>query len=258
MTLTVVGALFLGVSVLDVGGSPAPPEPVAQTRPPDVPASGPSATDPPAEPDAVAEPSPTPLALPEEPDPQQPVPAGQVSESATGTLTAVPGTDPPSDSAGRVVSYRVVVEDGLTVAGEPVDGAQVAAIVHEVLTDPRGWEGVLGVRFGRVAEQPAELDVVLASPATVDRLCAPLRTGGWLSCYNGSATALNARRWFAGSDLFGEDLVSYRHYLIYHEVGHHLGFGHVGCPAPGAPAPVMMQQTKGLDGCTANAWPAVA
>lgn len=43
-------------------------------------------------------------------------------------------------------------------------------------------------------------------------------------------------------------LEDYRKYLVLHEFGHALGFGHVKCPHKGADAPIMMQQTKGPTG----------
>ena len=66
---------------------------------------------------------------------------------------------------------------------------------------------------------------------------------------------INAIRWTRGAVSFGDDLAAYRIYVINHEIGHSLGLGHAACPGPGRKAPVMLQQTIGLDGCTANPWP---
>lgn len=48
---------------------------------------------------------------------------------------------------------------------------------------------------------------------------------------------------------------AYRTYVINHEFGHILGHGHSRCVKKGSPASVMLQQTIGLRGCTANPWP---
>lgn len=151
---------------------------------------------------------------------------------------------------GELVTYTVELEPAV---GE--DLLALTAAVEEALHDPRSWSG--DHRLRRV-EDPAEADVrvVLATPDTVDRLCgeAGLRTEGLYSCWNGIFAALNAMRWQRGADDFS-DLTTYRRYLVNHEFGHGLGHGHVDCPAPGAAAPVMMQQTITTGACDANGWP---
>ena len=96
---------------------------------------------------------------------------------------------------------------------------------------------------------------VVAGEASTDRLCYPARTGGRYSCRSHNRVVINLMRWETGTEEYQSDLTTYRTYLINHEVGHFLGRGHVTCPGAGEPAPVMMQQTKGLGGCSPNGWP---
>jgi len=168
--------------------------------------------------------------------------------AASGRLDVVPGTAAPGAGAA-LLRYRVEIEAGL-----PFDGPAVAAAVHATLADPRGWT-TSGHAFERVDGDAFDMRVILASPALTDQLCAPLLTRGEVSCRNGDAVVLNALRWGVGIEGYAGDLASYREYLVNHEVGHRIGRGHVSCPGAGEVAPVMMQQTYGLDGCRANPWP---
>lgn len=171
-----------------------------------------------------------------------------VPAAGTGDLVAVPGSS-AAPGTGPVRSVRIEVEGGV-----PVDPEAFAGFVMTTLNDPRGWGHGGAMSFARTAG-PAPLQVVLASPATTERLCRPLDTGGTLSCRNGERVVITHHRWVEGTSEYAADLTAYRRYVVNHEVGHALGHGHVECPAPGAPAPVMQQQTFGLDGCAPNPWP---
>jgi len=145
--------------------------------------------------------------------------------------------------------YSVEVERELSV--EP---SEFAAAVEATLAHPEGWRAVGGHEFRRV-ESGAQIRILLATPRTVDELCAPLKTRGEVSCRNRDLVVINAKRWFLGAEAFPRTLLEYRHYVVNHEVGHALGYPHEDCPEDGAPAPVMLQQTISLDGCAPNPWP---
>lgn len=194
-------------------------------------------------------PGPAPGSTQQPPD-QSPTPgSGQaVVQRGDGRLTVVPGgTGTVGD--GPLRTYAVEVEGGLGV-----DPAAFAAAVDRTLADPRSWTDG-GRRSLRRVDGPADLRVALVSPDTVDRLCAPLRTAGRYSCANGDRAVINLARWQTGAAAYAGHLQDYRAYVVNHEVGHTLGFGHARCPAPGRTAPVMVQQTKGLGGCARGPWP---
>jgi hypothetical protein len=175
-------------------------------------------------------------------DPGSLVPTDRFRTAPGGTATV--GTGP-------LRTYVVEVEEGI-----PIDPGELAAAVDATLADPRGWTAPGDVSLRRVGPDGAPtFRVRLATPATVDAHCAPLRTNGIYSCRQGGDVMINVRRWLEGAAESHMDLADYRHYVISHEVGHALGHGHASCPAPGAVAPVMLQQTKGLQGCRPNPWP---
>ncbi len=169
-------------------------------------------------------------------------------QRGSGRLLTVPGSH-RAPGTGKVWTVRVQVEQGLDI-----DKQAFADFVLDTLNDPRSWGHGGRLTFART-DGAADVRVVLASPDTSARMCLPQRTFGKLSCRTGDAAVLTVYRWVRAIPGYGTDRDGYRHYLVNHEVGHALGHGHVMCPRPGAVAPVMMQQSKGLLGCLPNAWP---
>jgi hypothetical protein len=166
---------------------------------------------------------------------------------------------PVLGTAGSLLRYRVAVQQTL-----PVTVAEFTDAVDSTLGDARSWIAGRDVRLQRVPPASAhDFTIYLATPATADELCSQggldIRENGvpYTSCRTGDLVVINADRYLNAVPDYGAPLVEYRHYMINHEVGHRLGHGHELCPAAGRPAPVMEQQTLGLQGCVANSWPYV-
>jgi hypothetical protein len=245
-TAVVAGLALVGLGVFPVDLSPAAP-----VRSP---APGTVAVSPPPSPSAAASPSASPQPAPPVLRLSGPVPpkgAGSFDYAATG--------GPVRGRSGTLLRYRVAVERG---AGEGV--AEFGAAVDRALGHAQSWiAGGLRMRWvGRGT--PYDFTVHLATRETAGRLC---RAGGvditvrgrpYTSCRIGSGVVVNLDRWRLSVDHFVAaklPLALYRDYVINHEVGHQLGHRHELCPGRGRPAPVMLQQTFGLKGCTANPWP---
>ncbi len=233
--LLLTAVLGAGCASVEAAG-PVPSRPPAATSPA---APGPAAPSPAA--------SPTPAVTPA-PSRPSPSPSPVVVQRGSGTFTVVPGASAVW-GRGPLRTYSVELEGGLGV-----DPRSVALEVDRTLADPRSWTAGSRRSMRRVSG-PADIRITLASPATVDRLCAPLRTVGRWSCATGDRAVLNVARWLTGVPSFAGHLPDYRRYLVNHEVGHVLGFQHVRCPGKGRTAPVMLQQSISLDGCTRGPWP---
>ncbi len=175
-------------------------------------------------------------------------------EQGAGSLSVVEGSSQVYGS-GPLSRFIVEIEDGIDV-----DGAAFAEAVTETLADPRSWGGGGRMSFQRVGTAEAaagafEFRVALVSPGSMEQYCPGVGTGGYTSCRYGDRAVINLARWATAVPHYDGDLVTYRHYVVNHEVGHALGNGHVDCPGPGEVAPVMLQQTLSLEGCVKNAWP---
>ena len=175
----------------------------------------------------------------------------RVPHSGPGTYVLARQNGDPAGRTGTVVNFDVRREKGV-----PVDINAAARTIQSVLNDRRSWRASGKWRFQLISNSAsADLHVYITTPATTDRMCAPLLTGGEVSCQTDDRVVLNAKRWVSGAETYGTDLTNYRRYLVNHEFGHALGYQHVACEGNGRLAGIMMQQTKGLDGCRPNPWP---
>lgn len=154
-------------------------------------------------------------------------------------------------SGGPVRTFGVHADGSLAIS-KPV----FAARLFSILCEPRGW-----TRSGEIRWRYEPGGTTLVGLRTADHTeerclrLVGLSVRRYFSCGTVAEVALNADRWFAGSDFLTLSVARYRRLLVNHELGHAIGQRHRGCPGQGRRAPVMMQQSKGLYGCIANEYP---
>jgi hypothetical protein len=142
----------------------------------------------------------------------------------------------------KVIKYMTTVD--ADVKYPPQKFAEEIAIY---LADPDGWEGqgyqfVVGIG-GKHIRLTSQNTLGTNGCQDDEMSCAVL---------GGSDIWLNYKRWMIGSRASKLPLAEYRQYMVTHEMGHSLGYEHTTCPGPGMPAPLMMQQTRGIGKCTPN------
>ncbi len=123
--------------------------------------------------------------------------------------------------------------------------------VAETLDDPRGWAAAH--RRFREVPRGGDFTVVLSQASRLPGFSSVCSTT--YSCRVGRYVVINQDRWRSGSPYFPGTLKEYRRMVVNHETGHWLGRGHAYCPGRGRLAPVMQQQSKGMQGCAVNPWP---
>jgi hypothetical protein len=147
----------------------------------------------------------------------------------------------------RVVTYSIAT-DGAVVS----DVGELAAIATQTYADPRGWAAA-GIEFQQV-DSGGDFTLVLANAEALPGYAPGVCETMW-SCQAGRYVVLNDDRWSQGSRAWPGPLDAYRQMVLNHETGHWLGLAHASCPGAGAPAPVMQQQSKDMQGCAINSWP---
>jgi hypothetical protein len=151
----------------------------------------------------------------------------------------------------RTVRYHVETRGTITTSLR-----QFKAQAQQTYEDPRGWRAA-GIRFVPVARGGA-FTLVLSQASLVPSFSSGC-SSMW-SCRVGRFVIINQDRWKHASPAWNAAhlaLRDYRHMVVNHETGHWLGLHHATCPGKGRLAPVMQQQSKGLQGCRFNPFPTI-
>jgi hypothetical protein len=171
-----------------------------------------------------------------------------LTEFANTSFRKARGKTEVAGFGGPLFTYSVYIQEGIELST-----LDVARRIDHTLADERGWTRKGTVRFQRVED--GTTPVLLCRPDVVDALCAPLDTAGEVSCCIHGRVVLNVVRWRQAVPHWKGNIRSYREMVINHEWGHRIGKGHGSCPGAGKKAPVMQQQTYGLQTCVENSWP---
>lgn len=151
----------------------------------------------------------------------------------------------------RLDVYRLHTYVVRTRGAVKADVARFAASAAASYADPRGWSRAHH-RFRRVRSGGA-FTLLLAEARylpTYSSVCSVR-----YSCRVGRFVIVNDTRWRRSSPFLTGNRATYRAMVVNHETGHWMGRPHAYCSRPGRPAPVMQQQSKGMQGCRPNAWP---
>ena len=170
------------------------------------------------------------------------------NESLDTEWVEVPGGNTKDNSK---FNYGIKIEASLNL-----DSNCIKNLLFLILNDEKGWINVTEKSFNQTSVEESDFVYIFATPEKTDELCYPLETNGIFSCRNEQEIIINNFRWKNGATDFLKDIEMYRLYLVNHETGHILGWAHSDCPKEGAIAPIMMQQSKGTDGCIPYGWPA--
>ena len=144
------------------------------------------------------------------------------------------------------------------------DDDDFVTAAHNIIKHPRGWES-LGYTFvlrgSSPPPPPPRIRIMLTPQSVLDARFPDFRHQRLSLCNMTTRDIfINEGRWhrWYDDDKSTMALRDYRFYVINHELGHALGFGHARCPRAGMPAPIMLQQTLGLGGCTPTRFPVAA